>query len=82
MASDNTNAQRQQRYRQARKDPDGPLEERLDIMLDYSARLALKRLARHYGLTQKAALETILRERQAAAIDATTDAGHFYYRDL
>ncbi len=75
-------AQRQQRYRQARRQAGGPMEERLDIMLDLHARMALKRLARHYGLSQKAALEKILLDQQRAVAEASSDAGEQYYRDL
>lgn len=46
------------------------------------ARNALKRLARHHGLTQKTTLEHILNQAQNNVLDASTDSGGAYLADL
>lgn len=83
MTSDTTgNAARQARYRAARRDGDGPAEERLDLHISLAARTALRRLAKHHGHTQKTTLEQILLAAEHAAVDATDDNGAAYYRLL
>lgn len=52
-----TAAQRQAAYRQRHlKDVEGE-KERINLVMDMHARLACKRLAKHYGSTQVALLE-------------------------
>ena len=60
-----TSAQRQARYRRRRKyDSDAPPEDRLDLMIDSVARVALKQLARHHDTSQKAILERLLNDAE------------------
>ena len=77
------NAERQQRYRDARKyDPDAPPEERLDLMIHINARNALRRLALHQGITQKAALEQVLQQAQDQLLDTMTNKEQANYYQL
>jgi hypothetical protein len=59
-----TAAERQREYRQRRVE--GTDEQwgakRINAWVSYDAYLALKRLARHHGITQEKALEQVLRE--------------------
>jgi hypothetical protein len=43
--------------------------ERLNIMIDLHAKRALERLAKCYGVTQKAMLEQLLKKAENAALD-------------
>ncbi len=47
--------------------------ERLYILLDLYAKRALERLATCYGVTQKAILESILRQAENAALDKAAE---------
>ena len=73
------NAARQARYRTARRDGDGPAEQRLDLHIALPARMALRRLAKHHGLSQKTVLEQILLAAQNAVMEAAADNGAAYY---
>jgi hypothetical protein len=57
--------------------------ERLNIMIDLHARRALERLAKCYGVTQKAMLEQVLKQAENAALDkaAKLSNGHADYYD-
>ncbi|MCB9427647.1 MAG: hypothetical protein H6524_02435 [Actinobacteria bacterium] len=44
-----TSAQRQARYRTARRDPDGPMERPVNMVLTEQAIAALARIAAHTG---------------------------------
>jgi hypothetical protein len=78
-----TNAERQKRYRDARKyDQDAPPEERLDLMVDVSARYALRRLALHQDITQKAALEQAIEQAQSQLLDTMTNRQQSKYYKL
>ena len=80
MTPDTTgNAERQRRYRAARRDADGPAEQRLDLHIALPARMALRRLAKHHGLSQKTALEQILLAAQDTVVNAAADNGAAYY---
>ena len=71
-----TAAERQRAYRQ-RKLSEGT-DVRLDVVVSASAAAALQRLARHHGITQRAMLEQVLAQAEAAAIAGMHDtAGYF-----
>jgi hypothetical protein len=75
------NAQRQKAYRARMRQLDGPMVEWLKTVIDLRAKRALERLARHYGVTQRAALERMIAEtesREIAAMETSTQAD--YYR--
>jgi len=57
-----TNAEKQAAYRARLKDVGG---ERLQLVVNQHAKLALQRLSRHYELTQSALLERLLAEEVA-----------------
>lgn len=79
-----SNAERQRRYRHNKAEAENGSEfaERLDIMVSLDARNALRRLARHYDLTQKATLEKVLADQQATILEQAPDHGRHYLRDL
>ena len=59
-----SNAERQAEYRARRAEAGDNGERRLNTWLSTAAALALERLARHHGLTQRAMLERLLIEAQ------------------
>jgi hypothetical protein len=64
------------------REVDGPMVEWLKTVVDLYAKRALERLARHYGVTQRAALERMIAEtesREIAAMEPSRQAD--YYRD-
>jgi hypothetical protein len=76
------NARRQKAYRARMREVDGPMVEWLKTVVDLHAKRALERLARHYGVTQRAALERMIAEtesREIAAMETSRQAD--YYRD-
>lgn len=68
-----TNSERQAAYRARRAEAGDNGERRLNTWLSTSAALALERLARHHGLTQRAMLERLLLEAQYDATAGMTD---------
>jgi hypothetical protein len=52
------------------------------MMVDLRARNAMRRIARHYRITQKAALERVLGEHQSAIVEGLGDGGAHYNSDL
>jgi hypothetical protein len=81
-ARQEANARRQKAYRARMRDVDGPMVEWLKTVIDLRAKRALERLARHYGVTQRAALERMIAEterREIAAMEPSSQAD--YYRD-
>lgn len=68
-----TNAQIQAAYR-ARHCNELASARRLDLLIDADAHTALKRLATHYRVTQRAMLERLIADAQAALL-TTLDAG-------
>lgn len=79
-----SNAQRQADYRQRHlKSEDGHLQ-RLGLMVDLHAKLALQRLAHCYGVTQRSMLEGLIMQAQRVAVDAAiamSPNGHADYYD-
>jgi hypothetical protein len=74
------NAERQAKYRQKHlKDENGTLS-RLDLMLDFQAKLRLERLASCYRVTQREMLERLLAQHEAALTAAMPgDQVDLYY---
>lgn len=67
-----TNAQNQAAHRARHlKDVDGT-SARLDVLLDQSAKLALNRMAAHYRISNRAMLERLINDAQAALLDTMT----------
>ena len=66
------NAKRQAAYRARRKADDLAPTERLNLIIDLHAKRALERLAKCYGVTQKAILQRLLLDAEHAAIDSAT----------
>lgn len=59
-----TPAERQRRYRAARKSADGPLERQITMVLGVHADLALARLAKRTGKTRRALVEQLILAEQ------------------
>jgi hypothetical protein len=68
-----SNAERQRAYRTRHLKDENGKGERLNILLDLHAKRALERLATCYGVTQKAILESILRQAENAALDKAAE---------
>ena len=83
-AQPRSNAQRQADYRQRHlRSEDGHLQ-RLGLMVDQHAKLALQRLAHCYGVTQRSMLEGLIMQAQRLAVDeavALLPNGHADYFD-
>ena len=83
-AQPRSNAQRQADYRQRHlQSEDGHLQ-RLGLMVDQHAKLALQRLAHCYGVTQRSMLEGLIMQAQRVATDeamAMSPNGHADYYD-
>jgi hypothetical protein len=60
-----SNAERQAAYRRRHSENGGG---RINMALSAHAEFALRRLARHYGVTQKATLERLIGEAESAVI--------------
>ena len=72
------NAKRQAEYRK-RHMKEGS-DQRLNVILDLHAKLALERMAKHYGVTNKAMLERALLAAQSQLIkDMNGDQQSAYY---
>ncbi len=68
-----TNAQIQAAYR-ARHYQDADSARRLDLVIDSASMTALKRMAAHQGLTQRAMLQKLIDDAQTALL-GTLDGG-------
>ena len=73
-----TAAERQHAYRQ-RHLAEGEAA-RLNVVIDYSAKAQLSRLARHRGTTQRAVLESLLALAERETLDglSTGDQAEYY----
>ena len=84
QAQPRSNAQRQADYRQRHlKSEDGQLQ-RLGLMIDQHAKLALQRLATCYCVTQRSILEGLILQADRVAVDeaiALSPNGHADYYD-
>lgn len=61
-----TNAERQKRYREKRREEGGS---RLNMAIDAGSHACLKRIARFQGLTEREALQEILLEAEAQLVE-------------
>ena len=64
-----TNAQIQAAYKARHLKDENGTSERLDVLIDSSAKLALKRLAAHYRVSQRVMLQTLIADKQSALLD-------------
>lgn len=71
-----SNAEIQRRYRERQKQDGGG--ERLNTVVGISAKRQLERLARHYGVTQRAMLERVLADTESATVDGLADTAAYY----
>jgi len=74
-----TNAQIQAAYR-ARHCQDAQSARRLDLVIDADSLTALKRMAAHYRVTQRAMLQTLISDTQKAlltTLDSTQQDAYF-----
>lgn len=69
-----TSAQRQQAYRAGRARAGDNGELRINTFVATSAALSLKRLAKHYGVTQRAMLERLIGDADKAVVAPMDDA--------
>lgn len=69
-------AERQRAHRQRKLDQGTDV--RLDLLLSASAAAALKRLARHHGISQRAMLEQVLAQAEAEAIAGMGDTARYF----
>lgn len=79
-----SNAQRQADYRQRHLQSEHHSLQRLSLMVDLHAKLALQRLAKCYGVTQRSMLEGLIQQAQRVAVDeaiAMVPNGHADYYD-
>ena len=83
-AQPRSNAQRQADYRQRHLKSEDRNLQRLGLMVDLHAKLALQRLAHCYGVTQRSMLEGLIMQAQRVAVDeaiAMSSNGHADYYD-
>jgi hypothetical protein len=83
-AQPRSNAQRQADYRQRHLQSEEHNLQRLSLMVDLHAKLALQRLAHCYGVTQRSMLEGLIMQAQRLAVDeavAISPNGHADYFD-
>ena len=69
-----TNAQIQAAYKARHLKDESGTSERLDVLIDSSAKLALKRLAAHYRVSQRSLLQTLISDKQTTLLE-TMDSG-------
>ena len=83
-AQPRSNAQRQADYRHRHLRSEDHNLQRLSLMVDLHAKLALQRLAHCYGVTQRSMLEGLIMQAQRLAVDeaiAMSPNGHADYLD-
>lgn len=78
-----TNAERQAAYRQKHLQDEDAGCERLNVVLDLSAKRSLERMASAYGMTQRDILERVIADAEKAAlvIAASLRRGQDLYYD-
>ena len=76
-----TNAQIQAAYRARHcKDVESATASRIDTLIDITSMMALKRMAAHHGVSQRAMLQTLINDAQAALLDTLNrKAQSIYY---
>jgi hypothetical protein len=68
-----TNAQIQAAYKARHLKDESGTSERLDVLIDSSAKLALKRLAAHYRVSQRSLLQTLITNNKQTSLLETMD---------
>lgn len=76
-----TNAERQQAYRQRHLKDVAGAGERLNGIVSAASKAQLTRLARHYGLSQRATLEKVIQSAERAVVARLKDTA-IYYADV
>ena len=79
-----SNAQRQRDYRERHLKSLGEeydMLERINLMVSYSAKQSLQRLARYSGITQRAVLEKVLSEAEQRLMDTLSGQQQNDYYD-
>lgn len=77
-----TNAQIQAAYRARNcKDLDTARASRMDMVIDSTSLMALKRLAAHHGVTQRAMLQTLIDDAQRALLNTLDGSQQDAYYD-
>lgn len=76
-----TNAQRQAEYRERHLKDENRTDDRLNTLINIHAKYALARLARHYGITQRALLERLLTETDSKVANSLTGVDQSAYYD-
>jgi tRNA threonylcarbamoyladenosine modification (KEOPS) complex Cgi121 subunit len=71
-----TNAERQQEFRKRQQTAGENGKRKIECYVTTGAELALKRLARHKGISQGAALELLLNAAEEAITSEMTDQEH------
>jgi hypothetical protein len=74
-----TNAQIQAAYRARNKNPEG--DRRLDLVINSASLTALKRMAAHYRVTQRAMLQTLIGDAQTALLGSLDGGQQDAYYD-
>lgn len=75
-----TNAEIQKQYREKQKDEESE-NRRLNTFLNLHAKLAIDKLALHYGITKKEALEKIILDHQTELTRSMSDEDFVKYHD-
>ena len=75
-----TNAERQAAYRERHLKDEQGMGERLNMVVDMKAKLALKRLAIRYGVTQRDVLEGLIEDAEDALLKelSATEQSEYY----
>jgi hypothetical protein len=76
-----TNAQIQARYKQRHLNDETGTASRLDVLIDQGAKLALRRLAQHYGVNLRAILEGLIEAEQRQLLDTMSGVQQSVYYD-
>lgn len=76
-----TNAERQAAFRARKIKAEDGNGSRLDLVIDTSTHLALKRLAKHYGVSMVALLAQLARDEQHRVLDEMDGAQQTAYYD-
>ncbi len=78
-----SNAERQARYKKTRYQANnGDGEYQLNCWITSQAKFALKRLAKHHGITQRAVLEWLLTESDETTFRALNDEQQVEYLEV
>ena len=71
-----TNAELQQAYRQRFYEAENV---RLDLVISLDAKLSIRRIARHLGITQRGAIEAVMKQAEFDLIKTIADSEREHY---